>query len=221
SPPAEHVEARHSTAGPGYAHCAALLPSHAPPQAVRSEAHACREPWGAPATLAQVPTWPGTSHAWHCPPQAALQQTPSTHCPLAPWFAPAHRPPFAAAGAAVRGACLSRSAGRADHVRARAGRAGDVAGLALSAAGGRAAHSVDALAARALVYPAAGDAGSGLRRADARRAVVPRHAVGVDRAVAGARRGTASERSARDVLLGGARARPVAGRSQDRHARAA
>ena len=96
--PVEHVEARHSTAGPGYAHCAALLPSHAPPQAVPSEAHACREPWGAPATLAQVPTWPGTSHAWHCPPQAALQQTPSTHCPLAHWFAPAQAPPFAKRG---------------------------------------------------------------------------------------------------------------------------
>ncbi len=96
--PAEHVKARHSTAEPGYAHCAASLPSHAPPQALPSEAHACRDPWGAPATLVQVPTWPGTSQAWHCPPQAALQHTPSMHCPLAHWFAPAHEPPFASRG---------------------------------------------------------------------------------------------------------------------------
>jgi hypothetical protein len=41
-------------------------------------------------TFVQVPTWPGTSHAWHCPPQLVLQHTPSTHCPLAHWFAPAH-----------------------------------------------------------------------------------------------------------------------------------
>jgi len=81
--PAEHDPARHSTVAPGYAHCVASLPSQAPPQAVPSEAQACRDPWGAPTALAQLPTWPGTSHAWHCPPQAALQQTPSTHWPLA------------------------------------------------------------------------------------------------------------------------------------------
>ena len=80
--PAEHDRARHSTAAPGYAHWVASLPSQAPPQALPSESHTCRDPWGAPTTLAQLPTWPGTSHAWHCPPQAALQQTPSTHWPL-------------------------------------------------------------------------------------------------------------------------------------------
>src|SRR5207245_2931437 len=74
--PAEHVEARHSTAGPGYAHCAALLPSHAPPQAVPSETHACREPWGAPATLAQVPTWPAPSQAACSVAAPALQLAP-------------------------------------------------------------------------------------------------------------------------------------------------
>jgi len=46
----------------------------------------------------QVPIWPGTSQAWHCPPQAALQHTPSTHCPLAHWFAPAQVLPFVSSG---------------------------------------------------------------------------------------------------------------------------
>jgi len=80
--PAEHDPARHSTDAPGYAHWVASLPSHEPPQAVPSDPQACRDPCGAPTTLAQVPTWPGTSQAWHCPPQATLQQTPSTHWPL-------------------------------------------------------------------------------------------------------------------------------------------
>jgi hypothetical protein len=96
--PAEHDPARHSTAEPGYPHCVALLPSHVPPHALPSEAQACRDPWGPPATLVQVPTWPATSQAWHCPPQAALQQTPSTHWPLAHWVAPAHALPFARSG---------------------------------------------------------------------------------------------------------------------------
>ena len=96
--PAEHDPARHSTDGPGYAHCAPSLPPHAPPQALPSEVHDCRDPWGAPSTLLHVPTWPGTSQAWHCPPQAALQHTPSTHCPLAHWLAPAHAPPLARRG---------------------------------------------------------------------------------------------------------------------------
>src|SRR5207237_3582050 len=127
----------------------------------------------------------------------------------------------ATAGAAVRGAGLSRSVRRADHVRAGAGRAGHVAGLALSVAGARAAHAVEALTARALACRAAGDAGWVLRRADARGAVVPRQAVGIERAIARAGGGAARIRSARDILLGGARARRVAGRSQYRHARAA
>src|SRR5262249_13886073 len=54
----------------------------------------------------------------------------------------------AAAGAAVGGARLPRSVRRAGHVGARAGGPGYVASLALSAAGGVAAHAVDALAAR-------------------------------------------------------------------------
>jgi len=73
--PDEHVWARHWTEAPGYAHCAGLLPSQTPPQAVPSEVH-----------------------AWHWPPQAALQHTPSMHWPLKHWFAPPHAAPFASSG---------------------------------------------------------------------------------------------------------------------------
>jgi hypothetical protein len=41
------------------------------------------EPGSVPAgTLAHVPTLPETLQAWHVPPHAALQHTPSTHSPL-------------------------------------------------------------------------------------------------------------------------------------------
>jgi hypothetical protein len=46
----------------------------------------------------QVPTWPGTSHAWHWPLQLELQHTPSTHWPFAHWLAPAQALPFARNG---------------------------------------------------------------------------------------------------------------------------
>src|SRR5256885_3107186 len=52
---------------------------------------------------------------------------------------------------------------------------------------------------------------SGLRRADARRAVIASRAVGIDHAVAEARARTTHIRSAGDVLLGGA----CAGRSEE------
>jgi hypothetical protein len=56
-------------------------PSQAPPQALPSVAHAARPPCGAPATGMHVPTDPSASHAWHWPPHAALQQTPSAQRP--------------------------------------------------------------------------------------------------------------------------------------------
>jgi len=40
-----------------------------------------------------VPTLPATSHAWHWPAQAALQQTPSVQKPLAHWLAAPHASP--------------------------------------------------------------------------------------------------------------------------------
>jgi hypothetical protein len=62
-------------------------PLQLPPQDVPSLAQAARAPWGAPATGLHVPTLPATLQASHCPPQATLQHTPSTHCPVPHWFA--------------------------------------------------------------------------------------------------------------------------------------
>ncbi len=69
-------------------------PLQAPPHALPSLAHAVRAPCGAPVTAEQLPTEPGTSHAWHWPPQAALQHTPSTQLPLAHWFVAEQTCPF-------------------------------------------------------------------------------------------------------------------------------
>jgi hypothetical protein len=45
--------------------------------------HGVRTPCGAPlSTVEHVPTEPETSQAWHCPPHAVLQHTPSTQWPL-------------------------------------------------------------------------------------------------------------------------------------------
>jgi hypothetical protein len=63
--PSVQDRARHWTAAPGYAQAAGSLPSHAPPQALPSVTHAWRAPCGEPITVLHVPTWPGTSHAWH------------------------------------------------------------------------------------------------------------------------------------------------------------
>jgi hypothetical protein len=45
-------------------------------------------PRGAPLTVTQVPTLPDSAQAWHCPPHATLQQTPSTQLVLV------HSPPL-------------------------------------------------------------------------------------------------------------------------------
>jgi hypothetical protein len=53
--------------------------------------HAERVPCGAPeARVVHVPMLPETSHAWHWPPQALLQQTPSVQTPLVHSFAAPH-----------------------------------------------------------------------------------------------------------------------------------
>ena len=57
--------------------------------------HRGRAPWGAPATDAHVPTLPGTSQAWHWPPQAWSQQTPSVQWAEAHWLEPAQLAPAA------------------------------------------------------------------------------------------------------------------------------
>ncbi len=46
------------------------------------------------ATGLQVPTLPVTLQASQEPPQAVLQQTPSTHWPLPHWLAAVHVPPL-------------------------------------------------------------------------------------------------------------------------------
>jgi hypothetical protein len=48
--------------------------------------------------VVQTPTEPGTSQAWHWPPQALLQQTPSTQLPLTHEFEAVHAPPSAIFG---------------------------------------------------------------------------------------------------------------------------
>jgi hypothetical protein len=75
-----------------------VVPSQVPPQAVASDAQAVRAPCGAPATGEQVPADPAASQASHWPPQAALQQTPSTQNPLAHWPAAPQGVPLAPFG---------------------------------------------------------------------------------------------------------------------------
>jgi hypothetical protein len=86
--PAVQDGARQEVESPGYVHAAGWTPSQRPPQAVPSVAQALRVPCGVPVAVEQVPTLPATSHASHWPVQARLQQTPSTHSPLAHWLSP-------------------------------------------------------------------------------------------------------------------------------------
>jgi hypothetical protein len=73
----EHTDP-HVVLAPGYAHPATLTPSQEPAQVELDAAQAVRRPCGAPTTGEHVPCAPTTLHAWHSPPQAALQQNPST-----------------------------------------------------------------------------------------------------------------------------------------------
>ena len=89
--PAEQPALRHCAVG--YAQAVRFTPSHAPPQSEPSVAQAGRAPWGGPATATHWPSEPATLQAWHWPPQAWLQQTPSTQLPLLHWLeAPQARP---------------------------------------------------------------------------------------------------------------------------------
>ena len=97
--PALQLAARQLVVAPGYAQAVALEPLQVPPQALPSLAQAVRVPCGAPlATVAQVPTLPATSQAWHWPEHAVLQQTPSTQLALVHWLAPVQAEPFASFG---------------------------------------------------------------------------------------------------------------------------
>jgi len=90
--PAAQLAPRHCTVG--YAQAAPLAPSQDPPQ-VPLPLQAVRRPCGAPLTATHWPTCPARSQAWHCPPQAWLQQTPSAQLPLPHWFAPPQASPSA------------------------------------------------------------------------------------------------------------------------------
>ena len=70
-------------------------PLQAPPQALPSVAQAARAPCGAPLTATHCPTLPGTSQAWHWPPQALLQHTPSAQLPFTHWLFPPQATPSA------------------------------------------------------------------------------------------------------------------------------
>ena len=75
------------------------MPSQEPPQSVPSVAHAGRVPCGGPlTTVAQVPTLPATSQAWHWPLHAVSQQTESTQLPVWHWFVEVHEFPAASLG---------------------------------------------------------------------------------------------------------------------------
>jgi hypothetical protein len=94
--PEAHEAARHAVVAPGYAHAVIDVPLQVPPHgAAPAPAHGARAPTGAPTTAEQVPTFPATLHAWHCPPHAALQHTPSTQLPFAHSPAAAQAAPFA------------------------------------------------------------------------------------------------------------------------------
>ena len=94
--PLVHEAPRHCVEG--YAQEVTVTPSQLPPQEVPSVAQAVRLPCGAPVTGLQTPTMPATSHAWHSPPQAELQQTPSTQLPFPHWALAEQVPPSAIFG---------------------------------------------------------------------------------------------------------------------------
>lgn len=85
SVPAAQLADRQLLPPPGYVHALVSTPLQVPAQPVPSSVHAARGDRGAPLTTWQVPgpAPPLSLQAWHCPPHATLQQTPSVHSPLA------------------------------------------------------------------------------------------------------------------------------------------
>jgi len=79
-PPAQ-VAAAQITELPAGVQLVALVPPQVPTQGAMP-AQAARPLRGAPVTVAQVPTLLASAHPWHCPAQATLQHTPSTHWAL-------------------------------------------------------------------------------------------------------------------------------------------
>jgi len=71
--PEAHEVVPHATDEPAYLHAVASTPLQVAAHAPVPE-HAVREPCGVPVTVTHVPSAPETSHAWHWPPHAVLQQ---------------------------------------------------------------------------------------------------------------------------------------------------
>jgi hypothetical protein len=78
-------------------HAIAVAVVHDPPHgAAPAPVQVALVPCGCPEpTCVQAPTLPGTSHAWHCPAQAELQQVPSTQFVLVHSLPAMHPSPFA------------------------------------------------------------------------------------------------------------------------------
>jgi hypothetical protein len=74
------------------------------PQVVLAPEHAARWPCGAPFTCEHRPCAAATSHAWHWPAHAVLQQKPSTQKPVAHWSAAVHAAPLAKLPEQIRAA---------------------------------------------------------------------------------------------------------------------
>jgi hypothetical protein len=93
-----HVLAPHDVPAGAFAapvHDAVVVPSHCgAAHTLEPAGHAVRAPCGAPEIGMHVPSAAATSHAWHWPPHAVLQQYPSTHCPLAHSRPRVHGIPF-------------------------------------------------------------------------------------------------------------------------------
>jgi hypothetical protein len=94
--PAVHEALPHAVEPAGNVHEVTCTPSHDEPQVPLPEQAARAPPLrcAVPSTATQVPTLPPTSHAWHWPVHAVLQQTPSTQLPLAHSLAAAQLVPF-------------------------------------------------------------------------------------------------------------------------------
>ncbi len=84
---AVQLAARQMVAPSGNVHAVGSVPPQAPPQTEPSLAQGWREPCGGPATATQVPSFPATSQASHCPRQEVPQQKPSAHSPDEHWAA--------------------------------------------------------------------------------------------------------------------------------------
>jgi hypothetical protein len=76
--------------------CCPPLAVQVAPHIVPAPVHAARCPCGSPFTCEHRPCVAATSHAWHCPVHAVLQQKPSTQKPVSHWSPAVQAAPIAA-----------------------------------------------------------------------------------------------------------------------------